>query len=212
MKLKVGIVGSHGVGKSTLAAELSKLTNTPLIIEIARNHNVNTKDRREYFHIQKNILNDQLAAEWAHESTGYISDRTTIDNLAYFKAGAKYTPDEYSDYEQKAKFYRFEYSHIFYLPIEFGLEDDGFRFVDVDYQKQIDVILMDILSTVTANVHTITGTHNERVEQAMKILKEELHATLRYEKDECSDKKSTSKSYTRLSQGQSRLHSTPGMR
>jgi len=172
--LKVGIVGAQRVGKSTLATELSTILNLPHITEIARKYNVNTTDRREYYDIQQNILIDQLAAERAHNLTGFISDRTTIDNCAYFINGAGSKVYELLKYFYIATRNIQNYSHILYIPIEFNIVPDGFASTDPIYQIKIDDLIIDLLLITETEFYTVSGTHSERIDQALRFIRGEL--------------------------------------
>lgn len=167
---KIGIVGSHGTGKTTLATILSEKLNLPLISEIARKYDVNTEDKRELYLIQQHILIDQILSEGYQQHIGYISDRTTIDNMVYFMLRTNHSIDELADYVQKAMSNVKNYSHIIYLPIEFELIDDRFRLTDVKFQLDVDFKLKDIFSFFGIEHYTVTGTQDERINSVLNII------------------------------------------
>ena len=76
---RVGIIGAHSCGKTTLVNTLKKYVETNFISEIASKI---PPDERLNLKSQLNILNMQIEEEKKY--TSFISDRTVIDNLAYF--------------------------------------------------------------------------------------------------------------------------------
>ena len=55
--------------------------------------------------------------------------------------------------------YKTKYDILFYLPIEFAIEDDGVRHVDVNYQKQIDdYIKKELIDTQNKNKDIVIRT------------------------------------------------------
>lgn len=167
---KIGIVGSHGTGKTSLAKSLSEILNLPLISEIARKYDVNTEDKRELYLVQQHILIDQMLSEGYHQHIGYVSDRTTIDNMVYFMLRTNHSIDELADYVQKAMSNVKNYSHVIYLPIEFELKDDGFRLTDIKFQLDVDCKLKDIFSFFEIKYHIVKGTPDERIDKVLHII------------------------------------------
>jgi len=173
--MRIGITGTHGVGKTTLVNELEKYTDHQIIKEIARryprgiNENPVTEINR-----QLDIFHAQMEEE-LNNNIGFVSDRTTIDNAAYMI----YTLREYmNDLSLKdivlvinniylAINNMSEYDVIFYIPIEFPCEDDGFRDTDEQYRQEIDFIIDTLLMEFR---NTITGTVEERVKKVLEIL------------------------------------------
>lgn len=80
--MRIAIIGTHGTGKTTLAKMLSSIFKIPILKELARNHDIRNADPDEYVKIQKDILIEQIASERKYQN--FISDRSTIDNLAYW--------------------------------------------------------------------------------------------------------------------------------
>lgn len=62
------------------------------------------------------------------------------------------------------------YDHVFYIPIEFSLEQDGIRYSDLEFQKLHDRETKLILDFYKIPYHVITGTIEERLDQIQRIL------------------------------------------
>ena len=75
---KIGIVGSHSCGKTTLVKALCHRVEIPIIHELASKF---PPEDRKYISTQYDIMRAQIDCEKAHKS--FLSDRTVIDNLAY---------------------------------------------------------------------------------------------------------------------------------
>lgn len=89
--MRIGIIGTRGVGETTLAEELSTILNLSLITECARRfaQQVGIRDCSVLganplaVKFQTEILREQIKAERKHKS-GFVSDRTSLDCLAYW--------------------------------------------------------------------------------------------------------------------------------
>jgi|GEM_PF-817980 len=154
--MRIGITGSHGVGKTTLAQALSDALNLPLIQEqarvVARDLGIKTLDEikndkfrfREY---QCLVPAYQIAAEKSNPA-GFVSDRTTIDCAAYWlKWHAHNWPsglnNNYYDICMANVKY---YDLIVYVPVQHWPADDGFRDIDRGCQVEVDFYIRCLLS------------------------------------------------------------------
>jgi hypothetical protein len=86
-------------------------------------------------------LQAQIEQENALDS--FISDRSTLDSWVLWQRwnicqAMSYDTERYYEaaYDQAQK-----YTHIIYVPPMFEPVDDGFRWTDKDYQKQIDRLI-----------------------------------------------------------------------
>lgn len=163
--IKAAFIGAHSTGKTTLLKELSDLyMGVPLITEIARGFGTIPERRTPAFtKWQWDILEEQIAHERIYGSTGFLSDRSTLDNLAYYAMGN--TDSEYvrGMYWSKALNNLDNYTHLFYLPVEFPIDDDGYRDVAPEYQFNIDIFIQKMIAQKRLDVVRVTGCIEERV-------------------------------------------------
>lgn len=172
--MKIVIIGAQGTGKSILSKVLSEELNIPLITEIARNFKKEQLKctNPEYPQIQKEILRLQIQEEKMHDN--FISDRSSIDNLAYFIYGCSdsVTVSENMSYTYDAIFNARLYTHIFFLRPEFDIVNDNFRDCDPVYQKDIDTTIYTILKIFNIKHYILTGTIENRIQKTMEILEQ----------------------------------------
>ena len=173
--LRIALIGSHGTGKTSIVEELARITKIPIIEELARNYNMNTPDMDEYKHYQKQLLLEQLKAEAALflSKGSFISDRSSIDNTAYFllKCYENSTREEKRRYTQIAIHNSLRYTHLFYVPIEIPLpKDDGFRFKGELFRESVDKRINDIIRYYGVEVTPVTGSLNERVSKILEVI------------------------------------------
>ena len=90
---RIGIIGTSSTGKTTLVNELSKVLNIPSIEESARllykkeqkiNPNFDRNDPEWQFNFQTRLYTDKITKELTHFNTGFVADRTHLDNFMYF--------------------------------------------------------------------------------------------------------------------------------
>lgn len=142
---KIIAVGASGVGKTTLVEALAPLLSLPLIPEVARRLCLEKgykypgevpENEQEAFKFQ--VLEEQIKSENEHSS--FISDRSSLDAWVLWQRwnlGKAMTYDS-ERYHDLARAQAKHYTHIIYLPPAFPPVEDGFRWTDADYQKQVD--------------------------------------------------------------------------
>lgn len=167
---KIAIIGSQSTGKSTLGNQLSENMNIRLITELARKWDIEKATQTELIDIQKELLNLQIEEERKHEQ--FISDRSTIDNLAYWIHNVSPIVDREENglYVKTALGNVKNYSHIFLLTPEFYPVDDGFRNTNIIYQLQIAEVINTILRLYNIPHHRLSGSVENRVQKAIEIL------------------------------------------
>lgn len=143
---RVVITGASGVGKTTLVELLAPLLSLPIIPELARQMCLdmgydkigNIPDQEGF---KKQVLNRQIEEENRLEN--FVSDRSTIDCWALWQRWNQNTAMTYDTEEvyAKARSQAETYTHIIYVPPMFPPVDDGFRWTEPDYQKQMDRII-----------------------------------------------------------------------
>jgi nicotinamide riboside kinase len=171
--MKIGIVGAHGTGKSTLSAGLSRALDLPLIEEQAR---VVAKlgfslDHGTTFAAQVAMMTMQLLEESRHES--FVADRTLMDMCVYSSShSSRFTEEEnhalslISNAMKELMVGR--YDILFYTPILFPLRADGVRATDLSYQRHIDTEFQRLFRVW--NITVIALPEKRRVERALDHL------------------------------------------
>ncbi len=167
---RIAVIGTHCTGKTSLAKALSEALDIPLLEECARNHEIKSASPLQYVEIQKRILAEQIAAEL--KFPGFVSDRSTIDNLAYWLHSCAPIVDAHTNeiYIKKAMNNTRNYTHVFLLVPEFYPREDGFRNTDIIYQLQIAETINTILYLNRIPHHVLSGTIDERLRYAMRLM------------------------------------------
>lgn len=106
--------------------------------------------------------------EMNKKQSNYITTRTLIDNYIYSKLAGYRDLVEELDYALcNLDFRDIEY---FYLPIEFGIEDDGVRSPDTSFQLQFDIEIFKAKHEFGFQITTLSGTVKERIKQLENYL------------------------------------------
>jgi nicotinamide riboside kinase len=148
--LKLALIGTHGVGKTTLVYEVCSLLkkshhNVELVAEVARQSPfpVNAETTLEG---QLWILHAQIAAELeaAARAPVLITDRAVLDNYCYLVN--KFGRQPYL--EAWLSWWMATYPLLIGVPIaEEGIPRDGFRSEDRAFQLRIHDLLMELLAS-----------------------------------------------------------------
>ena len=147
--MKLALIGTHGVGKTTLAYEICSLLkkahqNVELVTEVARQSPfpVNAATTLEG---QLWILHAQIAAELdaARRAPHVICDRAVLDNYCYLvnKFGRQPQLESWLEWWMQS------YSLLVGVPpAEVEIEADGFRSEDRAFQQRIHELLLELLA------------------------------------------------------------------
>lgn len=101
----------------------------------------------------------------------FVSDRSLVDVMAYAGWVLDNQPRRkenalWEECEELAERHlRTNYSHVFYLPIEFPIVPDGLRPEDPEFQKEIDRRIVTLLDTHGLTYDTVGGSVDERIEK-----------------------------------------------
>lgn len=147
--MKIALIGTHGVGKTTLAFDICALLkkaghNVELVTEVARRSPfpVNEATTLEG---QLWILHAQIAAELvaAYRAPHVICDRAVIDNYCYLmnKSGPR------PSLEPWLEAWTTTYDILAHVPLaDSPPPADGFRAEDRSFQERIDHLLQELLT------------------------------------------------------------------
>lgn len=143
---RIILTGASSVGKTTLIEPLASILNLAVIPELGRTicqamgyQRIGEIPDQEGF--KKAILHKQIEEE---ERLGnFISDRSTIDCWVLWQRWNICSAMTYETegFYQLARVQSLKYTKIVYIPPMFAPYDDGFRWTDSDYQKQIDRLI-----------------------------------------------------------------------
>jgi GTPase SAR1 family protein len=153
-KLKLALIGTHGVGKTTLAYEICSLLkkahcNVELVTEVARQSPfpVNAATTIEG---QLWILHAQIAAELdaARRAPHVVTDRAVLDNYCYLVNKFGRQPQ----LESWLAWWMDTYTILVGVPpIEADIAPDGFRSEDRAFQRRIHELLIELLGATPFN-------------------------------------------------------------
>ena len=180
---RIVIIGSAGVGKTTLFNSLKRRLGLKPINEIARDLCIRLgykniyeiKDQEKFRFL---VLEEQIKLEEKYKE--FISDRSTIDCWVHWVRWSwnKVETDRWGIYESE-KYYELsrnqalKYSHIIYIPRLFKGKEDGFRWNDESYQKQLNRLFKETLFEwdLMKRVYIINSKDvNERVRDGIKFI------------------------------------------
>lgn len=176
--MRIGLLGAQGTGKTTLAEALAKQLELPLITEqvrdIARDMGINSPKDLQHDPLQGALfqmecLRRQIKAE--EKLRRFVSDRTTIDNAVYWMKWHSHKADsaENNKYYRLAEENADKYDLLVYVPIEIPLENDNFRSINPEYQKEIDFLIQLFLRSRDRHYITVHGSVEDRV---MRVVRE----------------------------------------
>ena len=123
--------------------ELAPLLSLPIIPEIAREMCLEMgykyigeiPDQDDF---KRKVLATQIESE--NRAQSFLSDRSTIDSWVLWQRWniCEAMSYETEQYYNQARLQAQSYTHVILIPPMFDPVDDGFRWTDKDYQKQID--------------------------------------------------------------------------
>lgn len=170
--MKVALIGTHNSGKTTTFNILKPhLPDFHFIPELIQNYNFRTTSYYEYMHIQEKVLVKQLGHELLHSNT--ISDRSTLDNLAYMiHAYYKHNTPPYKLSQitsipiVKQAIENFKtYDYLFLCDIMTSVEDEN------EHQETIQNIILYLLSKHNLTYTNLAGSPNNRIKTIMETIK-----------------------------------------
>ena len=170
--MRILLTGASGVGKSTLVKRF-------------------LEDNPEFYYPKNFIrpmhsfldfpINENATNESQYASTAYLAhqiitneniifDRGIVDYLVWTKMSKNISKKQYkkhkNDFEKALHLH--DVIHL-YIPIEFEIEDDGYRSLDNEYRKKTDKNIKKFLDKNNIFYETLTGTVDERYEK-MKLI------------------------------------------
>ncbi len=174
--LRIAIVGSFSTGKTTLAEAVAPKLDLPLLPEVAR------QIAAEGFKLDKDATVETetliFLRQYYNEMINpeFVGDRSLIDALAYagWVLEHQQRRKEFALWDAcldiAAHTLRSNYTHVFYLPIEFDIVPDGLRPIDPEFQQDIDRRIVEILRGHDIRHATVTGSVDDRVQRLLETV------------------------------------------
>jgi deoxyadenosine/deoxycytidine kinase len=176
--MKIGLVGTMSVGKTTLAKALGETDRL-------KDHSVQT-ERSKYLRDLGIPLNTDstlkgqfiFLAERASEllQPNIITDRTIWDVCSFTMNAESISEHEKLSFVQSALLLKNEYDLVVYVdPTGVDMEDNGVRTTDIAYRNKIDKTIRDLLTTYPPHLLVkVKGTTEERVDAVLEAISKYL--------------------------------------
>ncbi len=146
--MKIALIGTHGVGKTTLCYELAALlkrrnADVELVREVARRCPLPINQETTVA-AQEWILLTQIAWEIEAAATHEVvlCDRSVLDNYCYMVHAATAAPI----WERIFDHWLATYDRLVYVPLWSRPTYDGVRAIDPSFQQQIDVLVEGMIT------------------------------------------------------------------
>lgn len=166
------LLGSHGVGKSTLLKEVQRTLPDYYVTDGFSRPVYKISRMLDFSEYEKQVVINELSA-WAYQNylthTNVISTRSIIDCIIYTQIlHPKVDLTEMINLFDATKDV---VEYFFYIPIEFGFVYDPDR-LNEELQKKVDFYFQDFINNHVPmeKLITITGTVEERLELITKYL------------------------------------------
>lgn len=185
--MRIGFIGSHSTGKTSVALRVNDLMNNVLYVPsasrkvLAAGGKLNREATKEsqILTTVARVVDEQSAYE-SNAGKIILSDRTPLDSLAYTKYSLDniWGEDEfYWNYSDKfVRSAMLNYDLVFYFPVgRFAITPDGVRDPDEGYRTAIDEIILELLPNVDLlypYIDMIDGSVAERADFVIKKIQE----------------------------------------
>ncbi len=158
--MKIAILGTHGVGKTTLSSQLftycvKRGKNTRLIHEVVRDCPFGLHEKQSIDTVSW-IVSKQIGYELDAKAKGaeiIICDRSAVDPVMYLYAQVGVKLDEYGqNLSDLAHSWLATYDVLIYIrPSDRPIVEDGFRSTDVALQRTVDYEFSISINDVVEN-------------------------------------------------------------
>jgi len=170
--MRITVAGSHGVGKTTFTKALAESLGFNYIHDIVRE-----EAAKKGFIINEDTPPEVqlwlVARQWELETTtpeGWVADKSLFDYIVYGELVLK--DENVKGVIRDIVRRNARYDFVFYLPIEFPMEEDGVRSPDPGFQRDIDLRFKECLAEFGVKYIVLSGSVEERVKQALNHIGE----------------------------------------
>ena len=174
--MKIGLVGTVSVGKTTLVNALKELPQFK-DYHFATERSKYLRDLGIPLNTDSTLKGQTMfLAERVSElmRENLITDRTVIDVISFTNASKSIRNADKISFEEYARNFINEYDYIFYVtPLGVEIEDNGVRETNAEYRDLIDFTIKNLIKNYSHrinNLHKISGTTEERIKQIMEVI------------------------------------------
>ena len=174
--MKIGLVGTVSVGKTTLVNALAELPQFK-DYKIATERSKYLRDLGIPLNTDSTLKGQTVfLAERVSElfSENLLTDRTVIDVMSFTQAATSIHTADKTSFEEYARNFISEYDYIFYVsPEGVDIEDNGVRAIDAEYRELIDFIIKGMCQMYQhrmKNFTMISGTTEQRIQQILEVV------------------------------------------
>lgn len=167
--MKIAIIWAHWVWKTTISKLLWNRLNIEIIPDIVPEAYKLGFIINEDTPIETQIWLTAKQIEMERNLSDFIADKCLMDYYIYWDVLLE--DEDVKKVIKKLIDRNAKYDHIFYIPIEFPIEDDWLRSLNIDFQRAIDKRYVKFLEESWLMYHEIKWSIEERISKIYDILK-----------------------------------------